>query len=57
MLQKLYDLDVAALIVEASVEDHGMRLFSSKQPPNWHHVAKFDLHDKASRKSFFFDTP
>jgi hypothetical protein len=57
MLKKLYDLDIAALVVEASVEEHKMRLFSSKQRPNWHHIAKFDLHDKVSRKSFFFDAP
>jgi hypothetical protein len=57
MLHKLYDLDVAALIVEASVEDHGMSLFSQKQPASEHHIAKFDLHDKTIRKSFFFDEP
>ena len=57
MLKKLYELDVAALIVEASVEEHEMRLFSQKQPANWHHIAKFDLHDKSARRSFFFDEP
>jgi len=57
MLKKLYDLDIAALIVEASVEEHGMRLYSQKQAADWHHIAKFDLHDKTVRKSFFFDEP
>ncbi|MEM5345784.1 hypothetical protein [Paraburkholderia azotifigens] len=57
MLKTLYELDIAALVVEASVEDHRMRMFSPKQGPNSHHIAKFDLHDKASRKSFFFDAP
>lgn len=57
MLKKLYDLDIAALVVEVCVEDHGMQLYSDKQSPNWHHIAKFDIHDKELRKSFFFDEP
>jgi hypothetical protein len=57
ILKKLYEFDFAGLVVEASVEDHGMRLYSSKQKPNFHHIAKFDLHDKNVRKSFFFDEP
>lgn len=57
ILKKLYQLDIAALVVEASVEEHGMRFFSSKQPAKSHHIAKFDLHNKVSRRSFFFDEP
>jgi hypothetical protein len=57
MLKKLYDLDIAALVVEASIEEHSMRLFSQKQQPSEHHIAKFDLNDKTLRKSFFFGEP
>jgi len=57
ILQKLFEFDFAGLVVEASVEDHGMRLYSQKRQPNSHHIAKFDLHDKIARKSFFFDEP
>lgn len=57
ILQKLFEFDFAGLVVEASVEDHGMRLYSQKRQPNFHHIAKFDLHDKTARKSFFFDEP
>jgi hypothetical protein len=55
ILQKLFEFDFAALAVEASVVDHGMRLYSQKQQPNFHHSAQFNLHDKTARKSFFFD--
>lgn len=57
ILDKLYDFDFAGLVVEASVEDHGMRLYSHKQNPGSHHIAKFDLHDPATRKSFFYAEP
>ncbi|MDD5383900.1 MAG: hypothetical protein PHG89_03330 [Gallionella sp.] len=57
ILKKLYDFDFAGLAVEASVEDHGMRLYSEKQSPKFHHIAKFNLHDPATRKSFFFAEP
>jgi hypothetical protein len=53
----LYDFDFAGLVVEASVEDHGMRLYSEKQSQKFHHIAKFDLHDPANRKSFFYAEP
>lgn len=57
ILKKLYDFDFAGLAVEASVEDHGMRLYSEKQSPKFHHIAKFDLHDPAIRKGFFYAEP
>jgi len=57
ILEKLYNLDFVGIVVEASVADHGMRLRSAKQPPRAHHIAKFDLHDNATRRSFFFDKP
>ena len=40
ILRKIYELDFAALIVEASIEDHHMTLFSNKQNhPLSHHIA------------------
>jgi hypothetical protein len=54
ILEKMYSLDFAALVVEASVEEVGLRLYSAKQTPKFHHVARFDLHDPKDRKTFFF---
>jgi hypothetical protein len=55
ILQKLYELDFAALVVEASIVDHGMRIRSVAQPPLSHHIAQFNLHERAARRNFFFD--
>lgn len=57
MLKKLYDFDFAGLCVEASIEEHRTKIFSDKVRPKDHHIANFDLHDPAERKSFFFDSP
>jgi len=57
MLKKLYDYDFGALIAEASIEEHNYRLYSEKQKPNFHHIARFDLHDPKQRRSFFYDNP
>jgi hypothetical protein len=57
ILEKLFEFDFAGLVVEASVEDHGIRLYSQKRQPNFHHIMKFDLHDKTVRRSFFFEEP
>lgn len=57
ILKKLYDFDFAGLVVEASVEDHRMHLYSEKQSPKSHHIARFDLHEPATRRSFFYAEP
>jgi len=58
ILKKVYALDFTALIVEASIEEHHMKLYSEKQSkPQSHHIAKFDLHDERERQSFFYSRP
>jgi hypothetical protein len=51
--ESLYEIDFLAFVVELNTEDISVRLFSESRPPGYHHVASFDLHDPAERKSFF----
>jgi len=53
ILEKVYDLDVAALGVEINSEDIGVNMFSTNRPRSEHHICKFDLHSKEQRRSFF----
>ena len=54
LLDECYRLDFAGLIVEIDTEDVGLRLWSPATPGKGrHHIAKFDLHDPTTRRSFF----
>jgi len=53
VLQALYELDYAALIVEIDTEDINARLFSSLRAPGYHHIGSVDLLDPHERQSFF----
>lgn len=53
VLNSCYDLDFSALIVEIDTEELDLPLYSPLVAPNVHHVAKFDLFDPGTRRSFF----
>lgn len=51
--EALYEIDFLAFVVELDTDDIHVRLFSQRRPPGFHHIANFDLHDPAERRSFF----
>lgn len=53
LLDKVYEIDFSALAVEINSEDIHARLFSEAKKPGFHHLAQYDLHDPAVRRSFF----
>jgi hypothetical protein len=53
ILNACYDLDFSALIVEIDTEELEMELFSKAIASSHHHIAKFNLIDPATRRSFF----
>jgi len=53
ILEEVYAIDFGALVVEIDTEEINSRLFSPTRNPGYHHVASFDLHDPAIRRSFF----
>lgn len=53
LLNSCYELDFSALIVEIDTEELCLPLFSESVAASGHHVAKFDLVDPTSRRSFF----
>jgi hypothetical protein len=53
ILDEVYSIDFGALTVEINTESINARLFSNTQKPGFHHIASFDLHDPAVRRSFF----
>jgi len=53
ILDEVYSIDFGALTVELNTEDLNARLFSRARKPGHHHIASFDLHDPAERRSFF----
>lgn len=53
ILDQCYKLDFSALSVEINTEDVRSRLWSPSVDLGVHHIAKFDLHDIAKRRSFF----
>lgn len=48
-----YDLDLNAICVELQTEEIGTRLWSPAVPPQWIHIAQFELHSRADRVSIF----
>lgn len=54
LLEKVYKLDLAGLIVEVNIEDIGLQLRSERAAPNFHHIAQYDLHSPKERESVFF---
>lgn len=54
LLQKVYRLDLAGLIVEVNIEEIGLRLLSENAASDFHHIARFDLHSAEERESMFF---
>jgi hypothetical protein len=52
-LDRFYDLDFSGLVVEINTDDLVMLIFSEAVPAGMHHIAKFDLHDVRTRRSFF----
>jgi hypothetical protein len=53
ILDEVYKIDFGALTTEIDTEEINARLFSPSQRPGYHHIANFDLHDPAVRRSFF----
>lgn len=53
ILSECYKLDFSGLIVEIDTEDLRMSLYSASVSPDDHHTAKFDLHKRNVRRSFF----
>ncbi len=53
ILDDCYRLDFSGLVVEINSEDLGIYLKSTHMRRGMHHIAKFDLHDTAKRRSFF----
>ena len=53
LLDKVYQLDLAGLIVEVNIEDIGLKLRSGNTAAKSHHIAKFDLHSPEERQSIF----
>lgn len=53
ILDKCYGLDFSGLVVEINTDDLGMPIFSDRVRAGMHHIARFDLHDPAKRRSFF----
>ena len=53
ILDACYKLDFSAIIVEINTEDIGLYLKSDHMRRGLHHMAKYDLHDLAKRRSFF----
>lgn len=51
--ESLYSVDFTGFVVELNTEDIKVRLFSESRGPGFHHIANYDLHDPAIRKSFF----
>lgn len=52
-LRDAYRLDYNAIITEIDTEDLYFSTFSKQQPAAEHHIAKFDLHNRKERLSFF----
>lgn len=53
ILKEVYEIDFGALTVEINTEDISARLFSASRKPGYHHIGNVDLHDPATRRSFF----
>lgn len=53
ILKEIYEIDFGALTVEINTEDISARLFSTSRKPGYHHIGNVDLHDPATRRSFF----
>lgn len=53
ILKEVYEIDFLALTVEINTEQIKGRLFSKSRKPGYHHIASVDLHDPATRQSFF----
>jgi hypothetical protein len=53
LLTSCYNLDMAGLIVEINTEEFPARLWTENRMPGHHHIAQFDLHDPAIRRTFF----
>ena len=53
ILAELYSIDFSGLTVEINTESLHGRLLSGHRPPGFHHMAYYDLHDPAIRRSFF----
>lgn len=52
-LESCYRLDLAGLSVEINTEEFPCRLWSQTRDAGHHHIAQFDLHDPAIRRTFF----
>lgn len=52
-LKALYSLDFNGLVVEINCEEFPLRLWSPERAAGHHHIAKFDLHDPKTRRTFF----
>ena len=53
ILEEVYDIDFGALTVEINTEPINARLRSGSRSVGSHHIASYDLHDVATRQSFF----
>jgi hypothetical protein len=53
ILAELYSIDFSGLTVEINTESVNARLFSEARADGAHHIAYYDLHDLAARRSFF----
>lgn len=53
ILAELYSIDFSGLTVEINTESVNARLFSEARADGAHHIAYYDLHDPAARRSFF----
>lgn len=53
ILQDCYKKDFSAVVAEMCIDELPFRLFSQEVEPNWHHIAKHDLHKDDDRRMFF----
>lgn len=53
ILDECYQLDFSAIVTEIDTEELGVLLYSSSVAAGTHHIAKFDLVDPETRRSFF----
>jgi hypothetical protein len=53
ILERLYQIDYAALTIEINTEDINARLFSPSRDAGYHHISHADLHDPIVRQSFY----
>ncbi|MBW4622183.1 MAG: hypothetical protein KME17_22870 [Cyanosarcina radialis HA8281-LM2] len=48
-----YELDINSIIVELQTQDIGYMIKSDRVPPQWGHLAIFNIHSSEERKSMF----